>query len=80
MSDEERRLFATGAYSLYVTEKKGGLTKYHTPYMRRHSVESAIIRKAVDLSKKPTAFLYDKGENYELVMSTVYRSPERLSF
>ena len=24
-----------GAYFAYVTKKKGGLTKYHTPYLRR---------------------------------------------
>ena len=32
------------------------------------------------LSFRTAAFLYDKGENYELFMSSGYRSPERLSF
>ena len=40
-----------GAYFAYVTKKKGGLTKYHTPYLRRPR-----IRKGKSRRKKRTTF------------------------
>ena len=48
--------------------------------MRGALVKHRILLERRLIHYRPTAFLYDKGENYELVMSTVYRSPERLSF
>ena len=40
-----------GAYFAYVTKKKGGLTKYHAPYLRRPR-----IRKGKSRRKKRTTF------------------------
>ena len=54
-----------------MTEEKIALTKHHAPYMRRHSAESATIRKAADLLRNQPPSYMIRGKIMSLLCQSV---------